>query len=215
MTLLRWSFVALVVIGALWVTPSWSRTAKCASDGDCRHLRTGSCEAGICVQSPCSEVTCRPGTFCIAKSGRAACIDPCASSPCKNGGACSGKDARTTVCQCTPDYGGERCETPIDPCATSPCGEGSFCVANGDSASCVNPCDPNPCENGAACTAEGAQTATCTCAVGWTGALCSVNINECQHSPCLNGGTCVDMIAGYECNCAQGWQGTDCEAQQQ
>ena len=30
----------------------------------------------------------------------------------------------------------------------------------------------------------------CTCAVGWTGDRCQVDIDDCASEPCSNGGTC-------------------------
>jgi hypothetical protein len=33
----------------------------------------------------------------------------------------------------------------------------------------------------------------CTCAAGFSGDLCSTNVNECASAPCQNGGTCQDL----------------------
>ena len=32
---------------------------------------------------------------------------------------------------------------------------------------------------------------SCTCAVGWTGRNCEINIDDCSPNPCQNGGTCT------------------------
>ena len=40
---------------------------------------------------------------------------------------------------------------------------------------------------------------TCTCAAGYSGRHCGVNIDECASAPCQNGGTCNDGVNGYTC----------------
>ncbi len=72
------------------------------------------------------------------------------------------------------------------------------------------PCEDLPCLNGGVCEVVGLQ-ATCACAAGFTGALCSVNIDDCAAEPCQNGGTCVDGIAAYTCECQPGYSGPRCE----
>lgn len=51
----------------------------------------------------------------------------------------------------------------------------------------------------------------CTCAAGYSGINCDVNINECASNPCQNGGKCVDAVNGYACTCAGGYRGAHCE----
>ena len=34
----------------------------------------------------------------------------------------------------------------------------------------------------------------CSCAVGFTGQVCSINIDDCPTNPCENGGTCLVCI---------------------
>jgi len=46
----------------------------------------------------------------------------------------------------------------------------------------------------------------CQCAAGFTGLLCTHEIDEClQLSPCANNATCVDLVADYRCVCADVW----------
>jgi EGF-like domain len=53
------------------------------------------------------------------------------------------------------------------------------------------------------CTTCGSLSAnqTCTCALGFSGALCQTEIDECASDPCQNGALCVDLINGFYCNC--------------
>ena len=51
----------------------------------------------------------------------------------------------------------------------------------------------------------------CSCAPGYSGTNCEVNINECAPIPCQHGGVCSDGIASYSCACADGYSGENCE----
>ena len=45
----------------------------------------------------------------------------------------------------------------------------------------------------------------CTCAPGFIGGQCQVDVNDCEiKQPCLNGGTCFDVQNDYICVCIQG-----------
>src|SRR5690349_12530735 len=70
-------------------------------------------------------------------------------------------------------------------------------------------CSISPCKNGATCS-QTQNAYSCTCAAGYTGTNCTVNIDDCWNSPCRNGGTCQDGIATYSCVCAVGYTGTNC-----
>ena len=52
----------------------------------------------------------------------------------------------------------------------------------------------------------------CSCARGFSGSVCSANINECASTPCQNGGTCVDQTNSFFCTCAAGYSGLLCSA---
>jgi len=47
---------------------------------------------------------------------------------------------------------------------------------------------------------------SCTCASGWAGQFCEVNLDECASYPCLNGSTCIDGVFSFQCVCAAGFE---------
>ena len=47
-------------------------------------------------------------------------------------------------------------------------------------------CENNPCENGATCSQKGPQY-TCTCAPGWSGKLCDVEMVSCKDASLRKG----------------------------
>lgn len=65
----------------------------------------------------------------------------------------------------------------------------------------ISPCDwLSPCDrwNTAKCVDSGTSEDDylCVCKAGWTGVVCSVDIDECSSSPCLNSATCINLING-------------------
>jgi len=138
----------------------------------------------------------------------------CGTQPCLNGGTCSEVPGTPTgyVCQCRTRFLGSRCEIDSDPCASSPCLYNGQCHNLNNDYRCECParlsgkrceygrhCNPNPCKNGGICE-EGVVGPICKCR-GFTGDLCSVDINECEPSPCHNGGTCINIIGSFQCLC--------------
>lgn len=77
-------------------------------------------------------------------------------------------------CDCVPKLTGKRCEY------------GRYCA-------------PNPCRHGGVCE-EGDGKPLCKCR-GYTGDLCTVEVDECLSSPCLGGATCVNEVGTYRCVC--------------
>jgi hypothetical protein len=51
----------------------------------------------------------------------------------------------------------------------------------------------------------------CSCADGWTGMNCGIDIDECEDAPCWNEGSCTNNDGSYECACADGYDGMNCE----
>ena len=62
----------------------------------------------------------------------------------------------------------------------------------------------------ACCGCGGGETPdyTCTCAAGWQGVNCDINVDECVSAPCANGGMCSDGDDEYACTCATGFTST-------
>ena len=53
------------------------------------------------------------------------------------------------------------------------------------------------------------QDYQCSCAPGFTGFHCNINIDDCASKPCVHG-TCVDEINKHRCVCDSGFWGEDC-----
>ena len=45
-------------------------------------------------------------------------------------------------------------------------------------------------------------------ASGWSGEVCSVEIDECQSTPCFNDAHCHDKLDRYQCECRIGFTGS-------
>ncbi|KAM4536515.1 sushi, von Willebrand factor type A, EGF and pentraxin domain-containing protein 1 [Odontesthes bonariensis] len=73
-------------------------------------------------------------------------------------------------------------------------------------------CFLNPCQNKGTCEEVGAGY-VCTCAPGFTGAKCEIDINECDSAPCQNEGLCKDGMGDFQCQCKPGFLGSLCEAE--
>lgn len=70
-------------------------------------------------------------------------------------------------------------------------------------------CSLNPCTHDGICE-DFYSYYLCTCAKGWTGTHCEINIDECVSNPCVHG-NCSDGIDLYKCMCDPGFQGVRCE----
>ncbi|MFS8068067.1 MAG: calcium-binding EGF-like domain-containing protein [Byssovorax sp.] len=60
---------------------------------------------------------------------------------------------------------------------------------------CVDPCAVQPCENGGACAASGTSY-TCSCAPGYSGTNCEINIDESSGRPALPRAALADAARG-------------------
>lgn len=66
----------------------------------------------------------------------------------------------------------------------------------------THPCCLSP-QNGATCT-NTVGGFSCICVNGWTGEVCSENIDDCTGAACFNGATCIDRVGSYLCQCTPG-----------
>ena len=73
----------------------------------------------------------------------------------------------------------------------------------------ANSCEHRPCRNRGSCSVAG-DDFLCTCASGFAGGICEINIDDCFVGACSNGGVCIDGVDTYSCECANGWTGASC-----
>ncbi|XP_046354294.2 uncharacterized protein LOC124133797 isoform X2 [Haliotis rufescens] len=83
----------------------------------------------------------------------------------------------------------------------------SYCDPNYYGAQCSVFCSPSTKGRYTCHPYTGAKT----CAPGWYGMNCEVNVDDCASSPCLNEAMCMDRHRGYVCACADGFLGIRCE----
>ena len=61
--------------------------------------------------------------------------------------------------------------------------------------------------NNGTCT-DGVNSFSCTCAPGYTGTTCEVDIDECAGNPCTQPNSeCLNLENAHRCVCASGYQG--------
>ncbi|XP_053855336.1 neurocan core protein isoform X2 [Vidua macroura] len=73
-----------------------------------------------------------------------------------------------------------------------------------------DPCQNNPCLHGGTSRANG-TVCGCSCAPGFTGENCEIDVDDCLSSPCQNGGTCIDEVNSFVCLCLPSYGGSRCE----
>ncbi|TNF33944.1 MAG: hypothetical protein EP329_07735, partial [Deltaproteobacteria bacterium] len=64
-----------------------------------------------------------------------------------------------------------------------------------------------PCANGGTCLGGD----VCSCASGFDGPHCEIDLDPCDPDPCLNGGVCSQDVDGYTCACPPGYEGAECQ----
>eukprot|EP01047_Picozoa_sp_COSAG01_P021765 COSAG01_NODE_1273_length_10951_cov_3.439182_3_plen_287_part_01 len=165
----------------------------------------------------------------------AADIDECASTPCFNGATCTHTIGNYS-CACAHGWTDSNCTTQCNPCTgncpefvdncdpnfafcihTAPARFECECMAGYESTdggvNCteIDECRSKPCQqevHGTVCH-DFIDRYNCSCARGFLGFNCEINVDECASGPCVRG-TCVDGIAAYNCSCPPGWEGHNC-----
>ncbi|XP_059150382.1 mucin-like protein [Physella acuta] len=155
-------------------------------------------------------------------------LDACKSRPCAKGQNCTDLTAtqqgnNTIGYVCGPCPAGyvdvnRRC-IDVDECNTtsSPCSqvcintEGSYececeegyLLSSVDGKTCIEKDCSNKCyqDNTEVCEQS---TGRCICKSGWTGSVCSIDVNECLADPCPTNRACKNIDGGFECTC---WNG--------
>ncbi|ELU02705.1 hypothetical protein CAPTEDRAFT_199677 [Capitella teleta] len=128
------------------------------------------------------------------------------------------EDIETCIEKCNSNSYSETGLFPCQPCPPGthqPARAQTICLScaglNWDPESCpgdlceveADACESDPCENQGLCLDQTVGF-TCLCAEGYTGSICTEDVNECASGPCQNG-ACVDLVAGYKCLCQAGF----------
>ena len=74
-----------------------------------------------------------------------------------------------------------------------------------------DPCALDPCANGGTCARTGADSFTCACPLGYSGATCAQQGDPCVPNPCQNGASCDFAADTLTCDCAAGFGGKRCQ----
>jgi hypothetical protein len=161
-------------------------------------------------------------------------VDECLSIPCRGNGACH-DGLYAFACDCLPGFIGETCETAVMMCdgtdAANGCSASAKCVytagwgsptscicdfgkrGNGTHCQDIDECGSHPCQHGGTCTQPAVGYFACSCAYGYEGARCDVEVFGCSSSPCAHGGQCIDTgNVTFACVCnGTGYIGSTCD----
>ncbi|CAJ0947735.1 unnamed protein product, partial [Mesorhabditis belari] len=195
------------------------------------------CSPGVCIEyNNFANCSC-PRERLPGPDGKdcSVVVDLCDPNPCGAGNNCTVNDDFTWTCNCAnPLYFGPNCKF-VHKCAQAKpiCSYGSTCVetpgiGSGSTCECLtnyygsscqypDQCVYEPCKHGVCSNVQRGLNSTyqCKCEKGWSGSICSVDINECLCNPCQNFGTCSQVKPPadpfYNCACIPGTTGTNCE----
>ncbi|XP_022095362.1 uncharacterized protein LOC110981781 [Acanthaster planci] len=195
----------------------------CLNGGTCNNMNIGPNTIYVC-----SCPTGYSGDQC-----QVAPPNPCNNQPCLNGGQCSVSPANpnTYLCDCGPNYYGDRCQFSANPCSSNPCLNGGTCTSRQDGAGIMylcqcpagytgtrcsippaDPCLTQPCRNGGICIRVSNVQYRCQCTTDFTGNNCQTSATTpCSVRPCLNGGTCFVTGSNFNCVCLPGYSGATCQ----
>ncbi|XP_014482747.1 PREDICTED: protein crumbs isoform X4 [Dinoponera quadriceps] len=194
-----------------------------------------------CIGNKCrNNATCIDGIAnytCVCNSGWLGwlCesdINECVTlSPCQHDGVCVNLPGLFR-CECPDQFTGDLCESfRLITCENEPCKNGvctdvanpqtgnnytCTCMPGYEGSICDTPyCSGRKCQNGGRCDFL-YEAPKCTCALGYSGLYCEINIDDCApdpegNVPCKNDGKCYDGVNNFTCNCQDtGYTGPDC-----
>ena len=142
-------------------------------------------------------------------------IDECALGRCTNNATCI-DGINDYTCDCFPGYHGKDCQKDIEECAEEPCQNGGLCFEKSNvtlynNAATLSLLPDNVRQSfDTEFSYEDAAGYLCSCAKGYEGVNCEIDIDECLANPCLRG-ECINGIAMYTCICPPGFEGDNCE----
>lgn len=73
----------------------------------------------------------------------------------------------------------------------------------------IDDCEGDPCTGNSTVCYDMVDGYVCSCALGFAGSDCDIDIDECASNPCPD--ACVDEIAGFRCVCRPGYTGALCQ----
>ncbi|XP_033836071.2 protein delta homolog 2 [Periophthalmus magnuspinnatus] len=200
------TFGTALLIFLVQIPNSISQGPEClcnSTNSRCDHTGVCRCDPGWegplcahCALMPgCVHGSCELPWQCVCAEGWGGrfCdkdLRACQSAPCLHGGSCVMEDSGDVTCLCADSYHGDRCQLRAGPCHLL----------------------RSPCLNGGQCEDQSgfADSFSCRCLSGFSGARCEVDVDDCALSPCANGATCTDGVNRFTCTCASGFSGRFC-----
>ncbi|XP_035829407.1 protein jagged-1 [Aplysia californica] len=187
---------------------------------------------GTCINSPgsyrCECTTEYQGPHCTQD------VDECGSNACQNGASCVNLHG-SFRCDCDQGFEGPLCATDINECDddynnnNNNTNDNDYNNNNNNTNDNDNDNNNNNnnnntnddnnnnnnnnatlCQNGGLCENTNGSY-LCTCAVGFQGRHCDVDVDECEADVCVNATNCTNTHGGFHCSCGGGFTGQLCD----
>ena len=194
----------------------WNTCSSTLSDGSTCEL---TCDPGFQIDGPSGQMSCQAGSLdrivqCVETGS------PCVADPCMHDSFCiwlQGQQvASEYVCCDDPDDDPFAVQNGVTECQCPP----GYTAPEGDCATQIDNCMSVPCQHGGQCDNR-VNAYVCTCAPGFQGVNCQIDIDECVPDHCgvtIGRAQACTQVArsefqdsGFVCRCNTGWSGAQCQ----